>query len=181
METKAIGDLPLRLAHGLESLVTYLVNRDTLIELAVITFLALIAWALSQRQRAYLTNVSSQHVDYVFLSKVWKILKTISFPLTWLILQWLVNLVSHHLGWREGIMIVTASLLTAWVIIRVASEFFGNSLVSRSIAVIAWTVAALNILGWLHPTVELLNSIGFTLGDSKITLLTVFKLMIPVF
>ena len=98
-----------------------------------------------------------------------------SFPLTWLILQWIANLGASLAGWSGGIMVVTASLLTAWVVIRVASAFIRNAVVSKSIALVAWTVAALNIVGWLHPTIRLLNDIGFTIGATKVTLLTLFK------
>ncbi|HKI73283.1 MAG TPA: mechanosensitive ion channel domain-containing protein [Pseudomonadales bacterium] len=175
MDTKAVGDLNTRLADAIQHLASYLFSRNTLTEVAIILALALAAWGISQRQRAYLASLSAQHADYRLLTRVWAVLRTVSFPLIWLIMQWLANLVADLVGWRQSIMVVTASLLTAWVIIRVASVFIGNRLLGMAVALTAWTVAALNILGWLHATVDILSGIGFTLGTAKITLLTLFK------
>lgn len=175
MDSIAKFHLPAQLSDIANTVVSYVFSRQTLIELAAIGLLALIAWAMNGRQRAFLSALSARHSEYPLLGRAWGILETVSFPLTWLVLQWLANLVANLAGWPGGIMLVTASLLTAWVVIRFASAFIRNAVVSRSIAMIAWTVAALNIVGWLHATIKLLNGIGFTVGAAKITVLTLFK------
>lgn len=168
-------ELPARFSQTIQALTSYLFSRQTLIEIVIVLVLAIVAWAMNGRQRTFLASLEAKHVDFRLLGRVWHILGTVSFPLTWLTLQWIANLIARVSGWPGGIMLVTASLLTAWVAIRIASAFIRNTVVSRSIAIIAWTVAALNILGWLHATVTLLNSIGFTIGSAKVTVLTLFK------
>ncbi|MEX0942032.1 MAG: mechanosensitive ion channel domain-containing protein [Pseudomonadales bacterium] len=150
----------------------YLFSIETLIEIGIVLALALVAFLLTRSRRQYLTE---HEPGYPLLARGTEILAMVAFPLTWLILQWLANLIAHILDWREGLLIVTASLLTAWVVIRVASVFIENPVVSKGVAMLAWTVAALNILGLLDDTAAILDSVGMTFGDARITLLTLFK------
>src|SRR6185295_4504113 len=53
---------------------------------------------------------------------------------------------------RTYVMSVVASLLTAWVVIRLASSFIRNQLVARLIAIVVWALAALNIVGYLQDS-----------------------------
>jgi len=70
---------------------------------------------------------------------------------------------------------VSASLLTAWVVIRVASYAVREPVWARALAITAWTIAALSILGLLAPTAELLDSVALTVGDSRLSVLAVLK------
>lgn len=158
-----------------EALAGYLFSRETLVELGVIGLLAIVAWSMSRPQRTWLTQRAASSQAFPLLDRGYSILVTVAFPLTWLLLQWLANLAASGIEWRDGVMIITASLLTAWVVIRIASAFIRNPVVGKSIAIIAWTVAALNIVGWIDETVVLLDSIGMSFGEARISLLTVFK------
>lgn len=175
MESILHGDVPQQLHDAFQTLTGYLMSQETLAELVVIVLLAGVARLATGRQHEYLETLARQHTEYPLLDRALTILATVSFPLTWLALQWLSNLVAELMGWREGIMIVTASLLTAWVVIRIASAFIGNPVVGKAVASVAWTIAALNILGWLDQAVELMNGVGMTIGGAHITLLTLFK------
>lgn len=66
-----------------------------------------------------------------------------------------------------------ASLVAAWVVIRLTSALIANRAAAKVIALIAWTLAALDIVGLLTPVIGFLESIGLTLGSSRITLLDV--------
>ena len=47
---------------------------------------------------------------------------------------------------------VAISLATAWVVIALVAGLIRNRFVYRLVAVSAWTIAALSILGLLEPT-----------------------------
>jgi small-conductance mechanosensitive channel len=61
------------------------------------------------------------------------------------------------------------------VIIRFASRFARDPLWSRVIAGTAWSIAALNILNLLGPTIEILDSAAVTFGTLRISLYTVVQ------
>ena len=70
---------------------------------------------------------------------------------------------------------IVASLVTAWVMIRLGSSLIRNAALARTLALLAWTLAALNITNLLAPTIAVLDSLAFTLGDLRISVLTVVK------
>jgi len=78
-------------------------------------------------------------------------------------------------GWPSRLLESVVSLLTAWVVIRFASSFVRDPGWSRTLAVIAWSVAALNLVGLLKPTISILESMGFSLGDVRLSVLGVIK------
>lgn len=70
------------------------------------------------------------------------------------------------------------NLLGAWVIIHFLSAFIRHSLLSRWFALVVWCVAALNIFGLLEPAIEQMDALGFTLGKTHISMLTIIQALI---
>ncbi|UCH75595.1 MAG: hypothetical protein JSU82_07120, partial [Rhodospirillales bacterium] len=101
-----------------------------------------------------------------------KIIAPLALPIVWLILQWISVIVAAQAGWPHHIIQITVSLLTAWVVIRFASQLVRDPTWSRMIAIVAWAVAALNIVGLLDDTILLLDSLALQLGELRISALT---------
>ena len=76
---------------------------------------------------------------------------------------------------RSYLVGVAASLATAWVVIALVAGLIRNHFVYRLVAVFAWTVAALNILGLIKPVREALDSFGVVIGGLRISPLLVIK------
>lgn len=76
---------------------------------------------------------------------------------------------------RRQLLVSAASLATAWLIISVVSKFIRNRFLSKTVAMIAWTIAALNILGLLPATIEMLDAAGIQFDTFRLSLLLVFK------
>ena len=112
------------------------------------------------------------------LGRVIETVATLSLPIIWLILQWISVIVANSVGWPNQFIRVTVSLLTAWVVIRIASQLVRDPTWSKIVAVSAWTLAALNILGLLDNTILLLDNLALTLGDLRISALTVIKALV---
>jgi small-conductance mechanosensitive channel len=70
---------------------------------------------------------------------------------------------------------VAASLATAWIVIALVAGLISNRFFYRLIAVSAWTIAALSILGLLQPTMAALDSIAIVIGGLRVTPLLVIK------
>jgi small-conductance mechanosensitive channel len=70
---------------------------------------------------------------------------------------------------------IASSLATAWVVIALVAGLIRNQFVYRLVAVSAWTIAALSILGLLQPTMAALDSIGIVIGGLRVTPLLVIK------
>jgi small-conductance mechanosensitive channel len=96
-------------------------------------------------------------------------------PLVWLTLQWLATVTAQTMEWPNYFLELVATLLTAWAIISLVSRFARDPLWSSVIAWTAWTIAALNILNLLGPTIAVLDSAAVTFGALRISVYTVVK------
>jgi small-conductance mechanosensitive channel len=67
------------------------------------------------------------------------------------------------------------SLLLAWLVIRLAAALVPYAALARLIAVLAWLVAALNIVHLLGPTLDLLDAVAIVVGGLRVSILTVVK------
>ncbi len=61
------------------------------------------------------------------------------------------------------------------MLIRLLSGFIGNDLLARSVAWTAWILAALAALGLFEAALALLDSVGMTFGQVRISLLSLAK------
>jgi len=152
-----------------------LFSSATLIEISLIIIAATIAWPISIAVRKGIQKLGEKHVRYALLRRFWKALGGIAFPIVWLSIQWLVVVTMSYLGYRHAALVVTSSMLTAWVVINIATVFVENSLWSKTIAITAWIVAALNILGVLDEAIAVLDSAAITVGQVNISALTVIQ------
>ena len=110
-----------------------------------------------------------------FVKSLLRSLPPLCLPVVWLLLQWFSVFAAEGAGWPNRLIESVVSLLTAWVVIRFASSVIRNPAWARSLAVIAWTVAALNLLGLLDPTLATLDSMAFSMGDIRLSALGVLK------
>jgi len=76
---------------------------------------------------------------------------------------------------RSYLLGVAASLATAWVVISLVAGLIRNPFVYRLVAFVAWTIAALNILGLAQPIREALDSVAVVIGGLRVSPLLVIK------
>ena len=108
--------------------------------------------------------------------RIVEILNIVLLPIIWVMLQWVMNVGFQQFGYKHDLLRIAASLLNAWIVIRVFVSLVPTNIFWRRIvAIIAWSIAALNAANLLKPTTGLLNDIGFTVGDARITLYSIIS------
>ena len=100
--------------------------------------------------------------------------------LFWFLLSiqlWIGYLVLGTVTWPSNsyIIRIMTGLATAWVIISFFSRLIKNKFISRLISIVAWSVAALYILGLLPRAQSALDSAAFTMGDARISALSILQ------
>ena len=90
-------------------------------------------------------------------------------------LLWIGIRIARQIDFATFLMSLVLNLSVAWVTIQLATSVILDRFWSRLIAVTAWSLAALNILGILDESISLLESIGFTVGDVRLTVLSLLK------
>jgi small-conductance mechanosensitive channel len=76
---------------------------------------------------------------------------------------------------RTYVLHIANNLAIAWVVIAVLACLIRNTLINRVVAVAAWTIAALSIVGLLDGTVAALDSRALVIGGLRVTPLLVIK------
>jgi small-conductance mechanosensitive channel len=89
------------------------------------------------------------------------------------ILMWAAMLVLQPFMGTYLLSIAT-SLYTAWLFIRLAVGMLANRELAKLIAGLAWTVAALNIMGLLDPIMTVLDGAKLPLGEIELSVLSLF-------
>jgi small-conductance mechanosensitive channel len=110
-----------------------------------------------------------------WLAPATRTVQALAFPILWLVVLWFAVFAAEEAGWPNRLVESGVSLLTAWVVIRFASGFIRDPGWARAVAVCAWSVAALNLLGLLSPTVGVLDSMALELGGIRLSVLGVLK------
>ncbi len=70
---------------------------------------------------------------------------------------------------RSYMLAVAAKLAIAWLIIRLVTSGIRNTFIVRLVALSAWLVAALSIVGQLEPVINALDSVSIVLGGLRLT------------
>lgn len=83
--------------------------------------------------------------------------------------------VFHLLELTPRVIDAASDLAVAWIIIRLLTSMMPNRSVARGVALIVWTVAALNVFGLLTPITDFLQNLSVTIGETSINALGVIK------
>ncbi len=110
-----------------------------------------------------------------WLNTVIRRLESIAYPLCALLILWIVTGIFIETESPVGLLRIAVTLIGVWAVIRFTATFVANRTLARWISILAWGIAALNILGLLEPTMRQLDGIGMTVGENRITLLIVVK------
>ena len=77
--------------------------------------------------------------------------------------------------WNTILLKLAFNLASAWLIIAVLSRIIRSRNLSRMVAAVAWFVVALNMTGYLQPTIGALDALAFGVGEVRISLWLLIK------
>lgn len=142
----------------------------------IVAFGLLGAW-LTPRFRRFNTHVIGLTMPRACVRPLDRAFGSVTAPLYMLVALWLTLTLARALGFEFGLIAAAVSLLAAWVTIRLLSFAVSNPFLSATISATAWSIAALSILGLLHPLALQLDSMAFMLGKLRISALTIVRAM----
>lgn len=147
------------------------------LQIALITIAVLIAYT---GKRIFGPRLVALADDKQHVGIFSKLIRRIELSLWGILLAsslWITVMVMRQITWasRSHLLLSAASLATAWVVISVVSKFIKNHSIARLVAILAWGLAALNILGLLPSTIEMLDKTAVQFDTFRLSVLTVFK------
>lgn len=168
---------------------TVVVTPSMGLQLIFILFVFALAYALARlilsRAEAFARSSKGQWLTGFttrFKTQL-KALKTVLYPLIAGTILWFAHKAFNPLDLGAVKMtseaIRLAAILTlAWAVIRFASVFITTPELSRPFIILAWGAAALAAVGWLTPFINTLDTIGFTTGETTISVWRVLKVIV---
>ncbi len=85
------------------------------------------------------------------------------------------RLLFNETGRPARLLHLLENLTLAWVVIRLTSGLARNPTLAKFIAITVWIFAALDIVGWLDPTVRALDMLSINLGHFRLSVLIVLR------
>jgi len=159
----------------LDWIATEVLVFSTLIQAIVVVLALLVALAFARPLRAWMDGALERHAGREYRAKTLRAVHLVAVPLLWLGCLWIGVFVARGAEWPLHLLKSVGSLLTAWVLIRLTSQLVRDKFWARFAAVTLWTVAALNIVDLLEPTLELMDSLAVNIGSLRLSLLTFVK------
>ncbi len=154
-------------------------NPVLLIQLGGIALAGLLAWWLSRLVRAPLTRFAVRHLPRNWGPGFLRATQSIAMPVLWLAPLWLGSAAGAGSGIPLPLVDAAIGLLLAWICIRLLSFTVSSAFVSSAIALVAWSVAALNILGLYRPFLNWMGRIDINYSKQHhITLLDLVDALI---
>jgi len=167
------------------AVVDRLLEPMSLLQLAIIAGSALLGWWITQLVRPQLTStevpddLASRAREAAWVAAPYAIVLLVLVAVAGLL---------HALGTPAGIVNVAVQLLGLLLLIRVGVYVLRVSLGARArikgwgtpITLVLWAFLALHLLGWGENVIALLDDIGISAGDTRITIWSVIKLLVTV-
>lgn len=152
-------------------------SRWVLVQIAILLAVMLVAQILTRilgpKIEEYLRNIEGQRSLLRFLAVVYRRMFSIILATG----LWACVIAMRYSTWpsRSYLLGALTGLITAWVFISIASRIIKNRMYSRIVAVCAWIIVALFILGMLPQTIDWLDQTSFGSGSSSISILAILK------
>ena len=135
-------------------------------------------WVISRRPKAYMRKKRDQKQASDVMYRIYHALAGVMFPVFVVIFLWIGFIAFRRLGHPADILRIVVSLTNAAIIVRLLTRNMEHGPLKTLIAWTAWTIAALYILKWLAPVKATLERAGITVGETKITVLTIITSLI---
>ena len=154
---------------------------SNLIQLCLIALTLLVCWYLTPSIKEWrekeIVNKNRSLLRFIPISLYihQSLITSLILPTIWLLTLSLLLLIGTAVETSYHLIKIAVSLLAAWVFINLTTGMLRNKALSKFIAVVVWSVAALNILNLIGPVTDVLDGIGLTLGELRISALIVIE------
>ena len=180
-DLEALGDIDAWKSRAIDAwdwLKTQALSADFAFQVGAIVIASILAFALRKQIAKVLDRIFDIQLLQRFKSNAVRILTPVIGPaLAYVFLSTVLYIFTQaeidYFWVRLG-----ANLVGAWAIVRLATSLITEPFWARTAAMVGWTVAAMNILGWLTPTMGFLESMGGPIGGGRVSVLSAIQAVI---
>lgn len=156
-----------------ESIAGELWSLGTLWQVCAIIASAILGYLISRPFAKRLKQAAQSRERKDILYRLFASLARVIWPAMTVALIWTSMAAFIAYGLENTGLRVVASLLNAWIVVRVVTSNMKQGGLASAIAFIAWTIAALHIFQLLDPVTQSLDAAAITVGNSRFSLLRI--------
>lgn len=175
--TKSISPVVVQAQEFWHLLVNGILGGLSIAQVIAIAVTLLVAVVFHRWVRDLLQSIETR-LDGLRWRRLFKTARVISLPIAWVIGLWVSLGVLSALGQVTGLVRLVASLLNAWVFIRIVAAAIPNASLSNAFAWFAWTVAALNATAQLDPLIRWMQGQKFSTETVSVSIWDVVQGML---
>lgn len=152
-----------------------LFNQDAPIELGLIVICLLLTSLSAPFVRGRVQRLNDKTDDNSILTPI---LTAVADIVRWgmlLLVLYLGAEAMKSVGMSTQLVTLAVNLTGVWIVICIVRQLIKDPFWSWTLGIFAFLVAALNLADLLDPTIRLLDSIGITIGSSRVTIYKVLK------
>lgn len=152
-------------------------STDGLIQFGIIILASIIGWFIHRRYQPKMVEfIQKTNLFWRAKTALANITKLTRHIIVFFILSFAVLIHTSGLhAYETKILDIVASLGGAWIFIKIIAQFIVHRFIRNVTAMIAWVLAALSILDILDETVSALDALGFTIGDFRLSILSIIQ------
>lgn len=157
----------------------HVITNANLVQMPAIFVTLFVAWLAARLLDPWLRRIAHQvSVDEYQETFYVQNIVPLSLPALWVGTLWVSTVIADQFGWPTHLVSIGLDLAAAWLLIRVATALIPNAAIAKILAVFAWIVAALHVLGLLTQVIDLLQRASFGFGSARISLLTIAETLL---
>jgi len=155
-------------------------STDMMVQLGLVAASLVLAFLLTRPVRNVVDHVFEALTSTERSRRASALIHRLVLPALWLGLLGAGGAAAVDFGYPMEVSRDVASLLAAWVVIRITSSLIAEPFWAHTAAVMAWSVAALNILHLLDPTLSFLDELAFSAGEARISVLSLLEALLMI-
>jgi small-conductance mechanosensitive channel len=148
---------------------------DSVLQLGLVLAACLLAAVLARPLRRVVEQAFAADGSERRFRRTRALLLSLATPTLWIFFLWAATSVLTELAKPVEFLRLSSNLLGVWVVIRITSSVIADHFWSRTIAVVAWTIAALNVLHLLEPVTNFLDGLSLSFGEVTVSVLSLLK------
>ncbi|MCW8872497.1 MAG: mechanosensitive ion channel [Xanthomonadales bacterium] len=156
-------------------------EKAILLQLIIVASILLVsrlaAWKIEPKLEAQIRAIESPN------HRLLRVLVVLLRRLDWaifVILSGVALLLIQRFAWPGSDYVVLTALLLAlaWLVIALLSQTIRSRLLGRMVSVLVWVYVALVLLGAVDEAALLLDAVGFSIGNFRLSLLLIIKVVV---
>ena len=162
-----IDNLPAHLAQLWQWVLVHVLTVAMFTQILVLSICIVVAGVIGNQLKARIKP--KKRKEGMVWEWVRRVAPSLILPMLSLALVLLFLFAGRAFGAKFHLFEIAASLLTAWVVIRIITSSLLNRGIARFVGFLIWSVAALDILNILDPVTEALKAASINVGESTLS------------